>query len=61
MTNMSKPLREKLSKVCEVRLPEVIYEDFSKDGTRKWVMRMDGAVKEAKDLRRSKITEQTTR
>ncbi|MAY01152.1 MAG: 23S rRNA (adenine(2503)-C(2))-methyltransferase RlmN, partial [Oceanospirillaceae bacterium] len=42
MTNMSKPLREKLSKVCEVRLPEVIYEDFSKDGTRKWVMRMDG-------------------
>jgi len=42
MTNMSKPLREKLSKVCEVKLPEVVYEDFSKDGTRKWVMRMDG-------------------
>ena len=42
MTNMSKALREKLSAVCEVRLPEVVYEDFSKDGTRKWVMRMDG-------------------
>ncbi|MDK2778705.1 MAG: 23S rRNA (adenine(2503)-C(2))-methyltransferase RlmN [Pseudomonadota bacterium] len=42
MTNMSKALREKMADVCEVRLPEVVYEDISADGTRKWVMRMDG-------------------
>jgi len=42
MTNMGKPLRARMAEVCEIRLPEVIYEDFSKDGTRKWVMRMDG-------------------
>ncbi|MCY0967024.1 23S rRNA (adenine(2503)-C(2))-methyltransferase RlmN [Parathalassolituus penaei] len=42
MTNMGKDLRARLAAVCEVRLPEVIYEDISADGTRKWVMRMDG-------------------
>ena len=42
MTNMSKALREKMADVGEVRLPEVVYEDISADGTRKWVMRMDG-------------------
>jgi 23S rRNA (adenine2503-C2)-methyltransferase len=42
MTNMGKALRARLAEVCEVRLPEVIYEDISADGTRKWVMRMEG-------------------
>ena len=42
MTNMSKELRQRISDVAEIRLPEVVYEDFSKDGTRKWVMRVDG-------------------
>jgi len=42
MTNMGKALRAKLAEVSEVVLPEVVYEDFSKDGTRKWVMRMPG-------------------
>ena len=42
MTNMGKDLRARLAEVCEIRLPEVIYEDISADGTRKWVMRMDG-------------------
>ena len=42
MTNMSKPLRARMSEICEIRLPEVVYEDISKDGTRKWVMRVDG-------------------
>lgn len=42
MTNMSKPLRERLAEVAEVKLPEVVYENTSKDGTRKWVMRVDG-------------------
>ena len=42
MTNMGKALRAKLAAVSEVRLPEVIYQDISKDGTRKWVMKMAG-------------------
>lgn len=42
MTNMGKALRAKLAEVSEIVLPEVVYEDFSKDGTRKWVMRMPG-------------------
>ncbi|MFC3678938.1 23S rRNA (adenine(2503)-C(2))-methyltransferase RlmN [Bacterioplanoides pacificum] len=42
MTNMSKGLRAKLAEVSEISLPEVIYDKTSKDGTRKWVMRMAG-------------------
>lgn len=41
MTNMSKSLREQLKAVAEIRGPEVVYDETSKDGTRKWVMRMD--------------------
>lgn len=41
MTNVSKALREKLKEVAEIRGPEVVYDETSKDGTRKWVMRMD--------------------
>lgn len=42
MTNMSKSLRAKLSEVAEISLPEIVYHDESRDGTRKWVMRMPG-------------------
>ena len=42
MTNMSKGLRAKMADVAEIALPEVVYEDFSADGTRKWVMKMPG-------------------
>jgi 23S rRNA (adenine2503-C2)-methyltransferase len=42
MTNMSKGLRQKLHDVSEISLPEVIVEKKSKDGTRKWVMKMEG-------------------
>ncbi|MBE9398650.1 23S rRNA (adenine(2503)-C(2))-methyltransferase RlmN [Pontibacterium sp. N1Y112] len=42
MTNISKALREKLSKIAEIRDPEVVLENVSKDGTRKWVIRTDG-------------------
>ena len=38
MTNLSKSLRQKLLKTCEIKLPEVIYQKDSKDGTRKWVI-----------------------
>ncbi|MEH6389636.1 MAG: 23S rRNA (adenine(2503)-C(2))-methyltransferase RlmN [Pseudomonas profundi] len=40
MTNISKALREKLRAVAEIRGPEVVSEDISKDGTRKWVVRV---------------------
>ena len=42
MTNVSKVMREKLKEVACVEYPEVVYHDTSKDGTRKWVMRMPG-------------------
>ncbi len=42
MTNISKALREKLNQVAEIREPEVVMQDISKDGTRKWVIRVDG-------------------
>jgi 23S rRNA (adenine2503-C2)-methyltransferase len=42
MTNMSKVLREKLSEVAELRLPEVLQQLDSVDGTRKFLIRVDG-------------------
>ena len=41
MTNVSRVLREKLAEVAEIRGPEVVLDETSKDGTRKWIMRMD--------------------
>ena len=40
MTNVSKALRDKLKAIAEVRGPEVVSEDISTDGTRKWVVRV---------------------
>src|SRR5450830_1583265 len=40
MTNVSKALRDKLKVIAEVRGPEVVSEDISSDGTRKWVVRV---------------------
>ena len=40
MTNVGKALREKLEAVAEIRPPEVVSEDISADGTRKWVIRV---------------------
>lgn len=40
MTNVGKALREKLRACAEIRGPEVISQDISSDGTRKWVMRV---------------------
>lgn len=42
MTNISKALRQKLSEIAEIRDPEVVLQNISKDGTRKWVIRVDG-------------------
>ncbi len=40
MSNVSKVLREKLKASAEIRGPEVVSEDISTDGTRKWVVRV---------------------
>lgn len=42
MTNISKALREKLTEVAEIREPEVLVQNISKDGTRKWVIKLAG-------------------
>jgi len=42
MTNISKVLREKLKVISIVEGPEVILQEISSDGTRKWVMKMPG-------------------
>src|SRR5688500_16001217 len=39
MTNLAKPLRRWLQENAEVRLPELVAEQTSQDGTRKWVLR----------------------
>ena len=42
MTNLGKALREKLQAIAEVRPPEIVSQHDSSDGTRKWVIRVDG-------------------
>ena len=42
MTNISKVLRERLKQCAEIRPPEVVTEKTSKDGTRKWAIRVSG-------------------
>ena len=40
MSNLGKALREKLSACAEIRGPEIVSQDISADGTRKWVVRV---------------------
>ncbi len=42
MTNLAKPLREKLKAIAEVRPPVITFQGDSEDGTRKWLMQVDG-------------------
>lgn len=42
MTNLSKSLRANLADSCVIELPEVIQDDLSKDGTRKWLLQVPG-------------------
>lgn len=42
MTDLAKSLRERLSAECEIRSPEIVKEQCSTDGTRKWLMRLEG-------------------
>jgi 23S rRNA (adenine2503-C2)-methyltransferase len=41
MTNLSKVLRARLQDQTEIRLPEVMRDQQSSDGTRKWLLRLD--------------------
>lgn len=41
MTNLSKNLREKLSRISVVQIPEVIADHLSTDGTRKWLLQLE--------------------
>jgi len=41
MTNLSKALREKLKAVAQVRTPKIVAEQFSEDGTIKWLLEVD--------------------
>ncbi len=40
MTNLSKDLRRRLKDVAAVELPEVVMDQRSEDGTRKWLLRL---------------------
>ena len=41
MSNLSKSLREKLTAEAEIKLPEIVTEQHSDDGTIKWLLRLD--------------------
>lgn len=42
MSNLSKDLRVRLKDHFVIRTPELVTEQVSQDGTRKWVLRLDG-------------------
>lgn len=41
MTNLSKNLRNYLAEHAEIRPPEIVYDQTSADGTRKWLLQID--------------------
>ena len=41
MSNLSKALRERLAACAEIRPPEVILDQASRDGSHKWLIRLD--------------------
>jgi len=42
MTNISKELRIRLEDTAEITAPKIIFEQKSDDGTRKWLLQVDG-------------------
>ena len=42
MTNLNKALREKLKMQCEVKAPEIAYQQGATDGTIKFALRLEG-------------------
>ncbi len=43
MSDIAKPLREKLAAVAEIRVLRVVRDSTSADGTRKWLLDVDGS------------------
>jgi 23S rRNA (adenine2503-C2)-methyltransferase len=43
MTDLARDFRARLATVAEVRVPEVLLRQASADGTRKWLLSMDGS------------------
>ncbi|MDQ7051301.1 MAG: 23S rRNA (adenine(2503)-C(2))-methyltransferase RlmN [Enterobacterales bacterium] len=43
MSNISKSLKEKLIKICEIKGPDIITEQMSKDGTIKWALSIENS------------------
>lgn len=41
MTNLGKALRDRLTEIAEIRLPEIIACQQSNDGTHKWLLKLD--------------------
>ena len=41
MSDLSKVLRQKLQDNAEIRMPEVLVDQLSTDGTRKWLLKLD--------------------
>jgi 23S rRNA (adenine2503-C2)-methyltransferase len=41
MTDLSQDFRSRLSEVARIAVPEIVAEQVSRDGTRKWMLRMD--------------------
>ncbi len=41
MNNISKSLRDQLEFLAEIKAPEVVLDELSNDGTRKWVLKLD--------------------
>lgn len=42
MTNLSKELRQSLAEKCEISVPDIVSDELSKDGTRKWLLSVPG-------------------
>jgi 23S rRNA m(2)A-2503 methyltransferase (EC 2.1.1.-) len=59
MTNLSQKLRQRLTEVAEVRPPELLASQVSVDGTRKWVLRVDGGEAGARRRRSRRYSFQT--
>ena len=41
MTDLAQEFRAQLSEIAEITVPQIVTEQRSKDGTRKWMLRMD--------------------
>ena len=49
MTDLAKSFRERLKEIAEIRTPQIRMTQVSSDGTRKWLLAMEGAAKTAAD------------